>query len=262
MLKIKTILVLLIMVMMSGCCMPYKRYFKKVDAVSMELREMQRDLSNISKKSREIDSIISSGQGSREAVIKMDSIKEDVRGMKKKMQDIHKAIFFTRVPCNRILKPYHEKLIKLLLVMSEARGRITVSGAFPIKIELKGKIETITMSKLKEYETFLPDIEQVYNYFLSLDLFFRSYKFKILGRNFYAYSLDSFEYKDKKGKPIYTYIVKKREINQVNMDSGYIAKLKKKIMDYEDEIKNLLSSLIKTRDDFNLFIAEKKAGKK
>lgn len=261
--KVKLISILLIVVSMSGCCMKYKKYFKRVDAISMEFKDMQKDLSGIGKKSREMDSILSSGQtGIEETILKIDSIEKDISGMKNRMSDIYRAIRVTKKPCDKILKSYHKTLMDLLLTLSEDSGRHIVFPDDPIKIEIEDELKNITMEKLKEYETFLPDIVQISNYFMSLNTFYRSCKFRILEKNFYAYSLKPYSYKDKKNKTIYTYIVKKREIIQKDIDIGYIEKLRKKILDYEEKIKGLISDLIKTRDDFKLFIAAKKAGKK
>ena len=54
------------MLIASGCCMPYARYLKRVDAISMELRDIQKNFSVISKQSREIDDVIVSSDGKTE----------------------------------------------------------------------------------------------------------------------------------------------------------------------------------------------------
>ncbi len=250
--------------------MKHNKYFKRVDAISMELRDIQRDLSGISKKSREMDNILSSGSaGIEEASLGIDSIEKDISGMKNRMNDIYRAISVTKEPCDKILKAYHETLMDLLLALSEERSTYNrVFSDDPIKIEIDGELKTITIKKLKEYEAFLPDVEQVCNYFMSLNTFYRSCRLRIQGKNFYAYTLKPYSYAEVKGgcmtppKNIYTYLVKKREIILEDMDAGYIEKLKKKILDYEEKIKNLISTLIKTRDEFRLQLDAKKAGKR
>lgn len=239
--------------------MGYKRYFKRVDAISMELRDTQRDLSVIGKKSREIDSIISSEhEGVSATFLKIDSIGEDISVIRERMGDILKALDATKKPCNKDLKQYHQGLKNLVEIISENPNYMVFDDDL-IKIVFENEIKTITLEKLKEYETFLLDVEQIRNYLSSLDMFYRSYRFRILGRNFYAYSLKDYNYKDKKNKTIYTSMVEKREILRDDVDEEYIDKLRKKILLFEEKIKDIISSLIKTRKDFELYLAVKKA---
>ena len=50
-------------------------------------------------------------------------------------------------------------------------------------------------------------------------------------------------------------------IRTENIDAEYLDKLKQKMLGYEQELKELVASLIKKRNDFELYLNAKKAGK-
>ena len=154
--RIKLILLSLILLSLSGCCMGYKRYFKRVDAISMELRDTQRDLSVIGKKSLEIDSNISSEhEGVSATFLKIDSIGEDISVIRERMGDILKALDATKKPCNKDLKQYHQGLKNLVEIISENPNYMVFDDDL-IKIVFENEIKTITLEKLKEYEANSP----------------------------------------------------------------------------------------------------------
>ena len=250
------------MLIASGCCMPYARYLKRVDAISMELRDIQKYFSVISRQSREIDDAIVSSDGKTEGTfLMMDDVNGSILNMKTRINDILKALRATQSPCNNILKSYNETLQKVIITLGYDVLAVPVFIDDPIKIIVNGELENVTLSKVEKYDAFLPDIDMINNYLWSLDLFYRAYRFKVLDKNFYAYSLAPYEYKDKNGQPIYTYMVGKREITTENIDAEYLDKLKQKMLGYEQELKELVASLIKKRNDFELYLNAKKAGK-
>jgi len=256
------ILVLTAAVAVSGCCTPYKKYLKKTDNISLELRDLQRELSEISRESREIDDRIVTSQDMQGIVMGMQNVNDRIGTIQKRTNDMNKAMNAIKAPCHSILKPYHKDLKKLIATIYEKPFEFMYYSDEPMKIKVNDELKDITLEKLWEYDTFLPDMELITDYMETLDSYWRASRLKLSGRNFYAYKLEDYVYKDKKGKLIQTYLVDKREVLVDNVEAGYLNKLKDKMSEYELAIKNLITALIKTREKFNIFLAEKNAGKR
>jgi len=261
--KIKYLNIVMAMLVISGCSVS-RKYVRRVDNISMRLKDIQQTLSPVSRDGKELNrSLLSSPDAGKEGFISvLDRMGSEVSDMKIKQENIMKAFKSVRCPSfplvpssiSGLLKEYHDRLYSLLDSLGGGGDKYPVDSDLPIRIEVKGKIEYVTLRDVQKYGNFLKSTEQANGYLDCLDCLVRAYKFKLLAKNFYVYDIKPYSYSDAQKKIISSYMIEKKEIEKDAIEKDYLTALKRKIFYYEEQIKTALSGLIESRSSINTFL--------